>query len=199
MENLKLYHVIKVKKLLQKNKLKGFFKMSYIPSPDKCIELLKITGCSKEVINHCIAVRDVAVKIANKADANIKLVEVGSLLHDIGRSKTHGIRHAVEGVKIAKKLDLDESIIRIIECHIGAGILSKDTKELGLPEKDYLPISLEEKIVCHADNLVNGNKKQPVEKEVEKALIKGLKEYAVRLVSLHKELSDICGIDLNKI
>ena len=199
MENLKLYHVIKVKKLLQKNKLKGFFKMSYIPSPDKCIELLKITGCSKEVINHCIAVRDVAVKIANKADANIKLVEVGSLLHDIGRSKTHGIRHAVEGVKIAKKLDLDESIIRIIECHIGAGILSKDTKELGLPEKDYLPISLEEKIVCHADNLVNGNKRQPVEKEVEKALLKGLKEYAVRLVNLHKELSEICGIDLNKI
>jgi uncharacterized protein (TIGR00295 family) len=173
--------------------------MSYIPAPDKCIEILKIAGCSKEVINHCIAVRDIAVKIAKKADANIKLVEIGSLLHDIGRSKTHGIRHAVEGVKIAKKLNLDKSIIRIIECHIGAGILSKDAKKLGLPKKNYLPISLEEKIVCHADNLVNGNKKQPVEKEVEKALIKGLKEYAVRLVSLHKELSDICGIDLNKI
>lgn len=173
--------------------------MSYIPSPDKCIELLKIAGCSKEVINHCIAVRDIAVKIANKADANIKLVEVGSLLHDIGRSKTHGIRHAVEGVKIAKKLDLDESIIRIIECHIGAGILNKDTKELGLPKKDYLPISLEEKIVCHADNLVNGSKRQPVEKEIEKALLKGLKEYAIRLVNLHKELSEICDIDLNKI
>ena len=173
--------------------------MSCIPSPDKCIEILKIAGCSKEVINHCIAVRDIAVKIAKKADANLQLVEAGSLLHDIGRSKTHGIRHAVEGVKIAKKLGLDKSIIRIIECHIGAGILSEDTKELGLPKKNYLPISLEEKIVCHADNLVNGNKKQPVEKEVEKALIKGLKEYAVRLVSLHKELSDICGIDLNKI
>jgi uncharacterized protein (TIGR00295 family) len=173
--------------------------MSYIPSPDKCIDLLKIAGCSKEVINHCIAVRDIAVKIAKKADVNIELVEAGSLLHDIGRSKTHGIHHAIEGVKIAKKLNLDESIIRIIECHIGAGILSKDAKELGLPVKDYLPVSLEEKIVCHADNLVNGNKRQPVEIEVEKALTRGLKEYAIRLVNLHKELSELCGIDLNKI
>ena len=173
--------------------------MSYIPSPDKCIDLLKIAGCSKEVINHCIAVRDIAVKIAKKADANIELVEAGSLLHDIGRSKIHGLHHAIEGVKIAKKLDLDESIIKIIERHIGAGILSEDTKKLGLPVKDYMPVSLEEKIVCHADNLVNGSKRQPVEIEVEKALTKGLKDYAIRLVNLHKELSEICGIDINKI
>ena len=173
--------------------------MSYIPSPDKCIDLLKIVGCSKEVINHCIAVRDIAVKIAKKANANIELVEAGSLLHDIGRSKTHGIHHAIEGVKIAKKLDLDESIIRIIERHIGAGLLSEDTKKLGLPVKDYMPVSLEEKIVCHADNLVNGSKRQPVEIEVEKALTKGFKDYAIRLVNLHKELSELCGIDLNKI
>ncbi|MCJ7572164.1 MAG: HDIG domain-containing protein [Candidatus Thermoplasmatota archaeon] len=173
--------------------------MSYIPSPDKCIDLLKIAGCSKEVINHCIAVRDMAVKIAKKADANIELVEAGSLLHDIGRSKTHGIHHAIEGVKIVKKLNLDESIIRIIERHIGAGLLSEDAKKLGLPMKDYMPVSLEEKIVCHADNLVNGSKRPPVEIEVEKALTKGHKDYAIRLVNLHKELSEICGIDLNKI
>ena len=164
--------------------------MSYIPSPDKCIDLLKIAGCSKEVINHCIAVRDMAVKIAKKADANIELVEAGSLLHDIGRSKTHGIHHAIEGVKIVKKLNLDESIIRIIERHIGAGLLSEDAKKLGLPMKDYMPVSLEEKIVCHADNLVNGSKRQPVEIEVEKALTKGLKDYAIRLelFCLHTQL-----------
>ena len=173
--------------------------MSYIPSPDKCIDLLKIAGCSKEVINHSIAVRDIAVKIAKKANANIELVEAGSLLHDIGRSKTHDIHHAIEGVKIVKKLNIDLSIIRIIECHIGAGILCKDAKELGLPVKDYIPVSLEEKIVCHADNLVCGSKRQPIEVEIEKALTKGLKEYAIRLVNLHKELSQICGIDLNKI
>lgn len=173
--------------------------MSYIPSPDKCIELLKIVGCSKKVINHCIAVKDIAIKIAKKTDANIELVEAGSLLHDIGRSKTHGIQHAIEGVKIGKKLNLDESILKIIERHIGAGILSNDAKKLGLPFKDYMPESLEEKIVCHADNLVSGSKRQPIEVEIEKALTKGLKEYAIRMVNLHIELSEICGIDLNKI
>jgi uncharacterized protein (TIGR00295 family) len=173
--------------------------MSLIPSPEQCIDLLKKEGCSKEVINHCIAVRDIAVKIAKKADANIKLVEAGALLHDIGRAKTHGIKHAVEGVKIGKKLGLDQRIIDIVERHIGAGLLIEDAKKLGLSVKDYMPISLEEKIVCHADNLVNGSKRQPIDVEVEKALTKGLKDYAIRLVNLHKELSEICGIDLNKI
>ena len=170
-----------------------------IPDYDTCIEMLKSEGCSKAVISHCIAVRDIAVKIAKKTDANIALVEAGALLHDIGRSKTHGIKHAVEGVKIAKKLGLDKSIILIIERHIGAGLSKEEAKKLGLPVKDYIPETIEEKIVCHADNLIDDSKRQPVEVEVQKALGRGLNDYAVKLVKLHKELSEIYGMDLNKI
>jgi len=173
--------------------------MKQIPTPEECIKLLHETGCSKEVIAHCKAVRDIAVKIAEYTDADMKLVEAGALLHDIGRSKTHGIRHGIEGVKIAKKLCLHEEIIKIIERHIGAGLPAEEAKKLGLPEKDILPISLEEKIVCHADNLVDNCKKQKIEYEVERALRDGNPEYAKRLVVLHKELSDLCGFDLNKI
>jgi len=173
--------------------------MDYMPSPDECINLLEKAGCSKEVIKHCKAVRDVAVKLAIKANADVKLVEVGALLHDIGRSKTHGIRHAIEGVKIAKKLGLPENILNIIERHIGAGLSSNEAKKLGLPLKDYIPITLEEKIVCHADNLISDGRRQPIEIEIERALNDGHQEYAVRLVSLHKELSQICGIDVNKV
>ena len=173
--------------------------MTPIPDPKTCIDLLKKEGCSKEVIDHCKAVRDVAVKIAKKADADVKLVEAGALLHDIGRSKTHGIRHVLEGSDIAKKLGLSEKIIRIIETHIGAGIPSDEAKKLGLPEKDFIPETLEEKIICHADNLIEKNKRQDIEREVEKALLKGKEKYATRLVNLHKELSKICGFNLNKI
>jgi len=173
--------------------------MRSIPNPDECIEILKQVGCSEEVIIHCKSVRDIAVKIAKRADADLKVVEAGALLHDIGRSKTHGIKHAVEGVKIAKKLDLPDSIINIIERHIGAGLPADEAKKLGLPAKDYLPLTLEEKIVCHADSLVGDSKKQSIEFEVERALREGNNSYALRLVRLHKELSDICGIDLNKI
>ena len=173
--------------------------MNPIPDPKTCIDLLKQAGCSKEVINHCKAVRDVAVKIAKKTDADINLVEAGALLHDIGRSKTHGIRHVLEGVDIARRLGLSKKIIRIIETHIGAGIPSDEAKKLGLPEKDFIPETLEEKIICHADNLIDKNKRQNIEMEVEKALLKGMNSYATRLVTLHNELSKICGIDLNKL
>lgn len=173
--------------------------MSFIPNPEECINLLENTGCSESVIAHCKAVRDLAVKIADKTDADKKLVEAGALLHDIGRSRTHGIKHAVEGAKIAKKLGLCESIVLIIERHIGAGLSKEEAKKLGLPYKDYIPKSLEEKIVCHADNLTDDGHRQPIETEVEKALEKGLSEYALKLTKLHKELSEICGCDLNKL
>jgi uncharacterized protein (TIGR00295 family) len=173
--------------------------MNSIPSPEECIELLRKSGCSKVVINHCKAVRDVAVKIAEKANADVKLVEASALLHDIGRSKTHGIRHAVEGVKIAKMLGLPEKIVKIIERHIGGGLPAEEAKKLGLPAKDFIPETLEEKIVCHADSLIDNYKKRNIEHEVERALTAGYNEYARRLVVLHKELSDICDIDINKI
>jgi len=173
--------------------------MNDLPSPDECIEILKQVGCSDQVINHCKAVRDIAVKIAKKTNADIKLVKAGALLHDIGRSKTHGIHHAVEGVKIAKKLDFSEELIRIIETHIGAGITAEEAKKLGIPERNYIPTSLEEKIVCLADSLTDDGCKQTVESEVEKALSKGLKEYAIRLVNLYEELSRLCGIDINQL
>lgn len=173
--------------------------MEKIPTPEECIMLLKENGCSEEVIAHCKAVRDIALRIAKKTNANLKLVEAGALLHDIGRSKTHGIKHAVEGVKIAKKLGLPNEIINIIERHIGAGLSAGEAKKLGLPAKDYNPVTLEEKIVCHADNLVDNNEKRPIEYEVERALNEGHTEYAKRLVVLHEELSELCGIDVNKI
>ncbi|MDH7506458.1 MAG: HDIG domain-containing protein [Candidatus Thermoplasmatota archaeon] len=173
--------------------------MEDIPSADRCIEILKQSGCSEKVIRHCMAVRDVALKIAKKANADLKLVEAGALLHDLGRSKTHGIRHAFEGAKIAEKLGLPDIIIKIIERHIGAGIPAEDAKKLGLPEKDYLPITLEEKIVCHADSLVNNDKQQKIERELERVLMEGHKDYAIRLVKLHKELSDIIGMDVNLV
>lgn len=173
--------------------------IDFIPNPDECIEILKINGCSNNVIRHSMAVRDVAVRIAKKANADIVLVEAGSLLHDIGRSKTHNISHGVEGARLAEKLGLSMKLVKIIERHVGAGIHADIAIDLSLPKKNYVPITLEEKIVCHSDNLINGFKMQKIEDEVEKVLSQRKGEYALRLVKLHKELSDICGIDVNNI
>jgi uncharacterized protein (TIGR00295 family) len=75
-----------------------------------------------------------------------------------------------EGAKIAIELGLPLSIVNIIERHVGAGIPFEEAENLGLPPKDYIPITLEEKIVSHADNLIDNDQKHPIEIEVEKAL-----------------------------
>ena len=79
---------------------------------------------------------------ANFDEANEDLIKKGALLHDIGRSKTHGITHAVEGVEIARKYGYTQDVLNIIERHIGAGITEEEAVELGLPKKSYLPQTL---------------------------------------------------------
>ncbi len=90
-----------------------------------------------------------------------ELVQQGGLFHDIGRSRTHGIEHALAGVEIAKRLGFSTGLINIIERHIGAGITAQEAERLGLPKKDYLPLTPEEKIVSYADNLISGTREMP--------------------------------------
>lgn len=170
-----------------------------IPDRAECLKILTEAKCSDEVIQHCKTVSELAVRIGKKANANIKLIEAGSLLHDIGRAKTHGIAHAVEGAKIARQLKLDKRIVLIIERHIGAGIEKEEAGTLGLPEKNYLPKTLEEKIVAHADNLVAGNKKQKLSDAIKGYVKRRRKDIAKRIIKLHGELSRICKVDLDEI
>lgn len=114
-----------------------------------------VAGYAKEI---ALKIKENAVKKGIPADIDIDTVFIGALLHDIGRSKTHGILHAQEGAAIAVENGLDEKFVRIIERHIGAGIPMDEALGLGLPEKDYMPVTIEEKIVAHADNLVSGDK-----------------------------------------
>ena len=118
------------------------------------IEILKKEKTPPNVIDHSVAVCKKAFEIAqNFPQANLELIEKGALLHDIGRSRTHGIRHAIVGVEIAREYGYSEDVLNIIERHIGAGITKEEAKNLGLFEKSYVPQSLEEKIVAHAKKL----------------------------------------------
>lgn len=170
-----------------------------LPSNQECMEILRKSGCSENVISHCQAVKELAMKMAEKTDADKELVNVAALLHDIGRAKTHGIRHAMEGANMARELGLPKSVILIIERHLGAGITKDEAQNLGLPEKDYIPSTLEEKIVAHSDNLIVENEKRPVKEVADRFEELGFREAAEKILGLHRELSDICGIDLDLI
>ena len=121
------------------------------------LKLLKDVGCPEWVIEHSLGVSRKAVEIAgNFDDVDIELVRVGGLLHDVGRSKTNSIEHAVIGASMLRDLGYGDEIVNIVERHIGTGLSEEDARDLGLPIKDYTPKTLEEKIVSHADNLFNG-------------------------------------------
>ena len=171
-----------------------------IPSVEEALNILYESGCSKKVIAHCKAVSKLSVKFAKECEKSglkidIKLVEVGALLHDIGRSKTHDIRHAIIGAQIANSLKLPKSIVAIIECHIGGGVSSNEAKKLGLPVKDYFPTTLEEKIVTYADKLIEGAKVVSVKNTIKNLTRNlGATHPAIdRVIKLHEELSPLIG------
>lgn len=155
------------------------------------IELLEKENTPKNVIDHCKAVYLKAMEIAANFDnVDEELIRKGALLHDIGRSKTHGITHAIEGVEIAKKYGYSQDVLNIIERHIGAGITKEEAVELGLPEKSYVPQTLEEKIVAHADNLISGSDEVDIDFVIRKwkRNIKDSDDNIERLIKLDNEL-----------
>jgi len=163
----------------------------------RAIRILDEAGCPPNVIEHCKTVASLAVEIAERIRANgkevdIRLVEAGALLHDLGRCRTHGISHAVEGFELARELGLDPKIAEIIKRHIGAGISEEEAGEIGLPTHDYFPRSLEEKIVAHADNLVGGTRRITIEERVGRMQKKHIgKEVTRRVEKLAEEIEEI--------
>ena len=164
---------------------------------ERALSILKEL-CPKNVVEHCLAVSDYAYELAlaiknNGYDVDVELVRLGGLLHDIGRSKTHGIDHGVVGAEILRELGFDERLALIAERHIGAGITKEEAIELGLPPKDYLPVTLEEKIVAHADNLIFGTERVEIDdviKKFEKRLDKNHPSIK-RIILLNDEITSL--------
>jgi uncharacterized protein len=171
---------------------------SGLPSREQAIELLHKTKCPPQVIKHCIAVADIAVETARDLacrglKVNIELVEIGALLHDLGRSKNHTVNHALIGAQIAQSMGLPEQVINMIKRHVGAGITTQEAQSLGWPKDIYMPQILEEKIVCYADKLIDHGKKIPIEIEIEKLQKENKKQAAERVRELNEEITTLLG------
>ena len=177
--------------------------MSY-PDYTTCLSLLTNAGVSNGVLKHVKAVHRFSVNIGNRLinqgyGINMPLLKAGAMLHDIGRSKTHGLSHAIVGCEIAEKLGLPGDIILIIQNHIGAGIAREEAMEKGLPPQDYIPSTIEEKIVAAADNLAFGDELQTIQQLEQNMRRQGIDKAAERCIALHKELSKMCGMDLDEL
>jgi len=154
------------------------------------LKVLKDLKCSPYVIEHSKAVLNKALSISAGFDVDLDLIEAGSKVHDVGRSKTNSISHAVVGARILEESGFSPEIVRITERHIGAGITKEEAIALGLPPKDYLPLTLEEKMVAHADNLIHGTEEVNLDFIIKKWQ-KNMGENhpsIQRLLNLHEEL-----------
>ncbi|TRO51318.1 HDIG domain-containing protein [Candidatus Bathyarchaeota archaeon] len=169
-----------------------------LPSREQALQILRENQCSKKVINHCIAVTELALETANILkekgfEIDIELVAMGALLHDIGRSKTHTVHHAVVGAEIAKSAGLPDSVVSIIKRHVGGGIIDSEAEKLGWPKDGYVPTSLEEKIVAYADKLIEKGKRAPIDLTIEKLSEEMKYEAAERVRRLYNEITDLMG------
>ena len=168
-----------------------------LPSREQAIELLHKNKCPKTVIDHCKAVADLSVEIASKLQnknfkVNLQLVEAGALLHDIGRARSHKVDHGLVGAKIVESEGLPKEVANIVKRHVGGGISSEEATRFGWPKDDYMPQTIEEKVVSYADKRIDKNKRVPIDLEI-KRLNVDHKEAAERVRKLHEEITHLLG------
>ena len=163
--------------------------------------ILRSSGCSTGVVRHCRDVAAIAVRLAGVLrsrghEVDVGLVEVGALLHDLGRARTHGLDHGVVGGEMARELGLPEAVVRRIERHIGAGIPADEAAAQGLPAREFVPVSLEERLVAYADKLTDRGAEvvfgvtlgQYVAEHGEGSSV------VARMRGLHEEMSGLLGL-----
>jgi uncharacterized protein (TIGR00295 family) len=171
-----------------------------MPSESECLRLLREEGCRSNIIQHVCMVKMIAVAMAMASGANMRLVTAGALLHHLGRSRTQTTLHSYEGARILRERGLPEELARVVQRHMGAGFTHEEANVLGLPEGDYMPETLEEKIVCHADNLVKGTAGiQTLREALDEMTNRGHPTSAERMRAMHRELSAACSVDVDDL
>jgi uncharacterized protein len=128
-----------------------------LPTLKDARKLLYEVITDPQIQRHSEATRVKAVQIASmittRIQCNIQLIGLGGLLHDIGRAKRHDATHGYVGGQLLLKHHYPNDVRKIVEKHVLGGFTQFEAESLGLPKRDYIPQTWEEKIVCVADKL----------------------------------------------
>ena len=145
------------------------------------------TPLRRRLLKHSEQVRDKALALASGASEklDLPLVADGAMLHDLGIGKCDApgidctgsepyIAHGIIGARMLREygaahgVDL-ERYARICERHTGSGLAADEVRlqKLPLPERDYLPETPEEALICLADKFFSKSgdmSEKPLEK-----------------------------------
>ncbi len=170
------------------------------------------TQLHQVLVGHSRIVTEKSLDIARNLihlKPDIEFIKTAAMLHDIGifmtRAESIGcrgdapyIRHGYLGRKLLDEQGLPPEYGLVCERHTGAGITRKNiiSNRLPLPQRDMVPLSIEEKIICVADKYHSKNPKQADKNTTTRQIIKELKkidqEHAKRF-SIWAEEFNLCN------
>ena len=137
------------------------------------------------VHSECVARKAIEVADAYGMGDRIRrqFVWDAAMLHDIGIGRCdapgihcHGtlpyICHGLAGSELLKEEGVGEDYQRVCERHTGSGLsaLQIEAQGLPLPRRDFLPETLEEKLICYADKFFSKSGDPAREKTLERVL-----------------------------
>jgi uncharacterized protein len=159
---------------------------------------------------HSTKVMEAALKVAEvnpQLQADTAIIRDAALLHDFGIIMTdapeigcHGrypyIAHGYLGREILEKEGFTE-IAPFCERHVGMGISLQDiiSKNLPLPRRDMLPVTIEEKIVCFADKFFSKTAEDLTQPKPLDKIMKSLRKYGEDKIKRFEEMVDLFGVD----
>ncbi len=144
------------------------------------------------LVEHSRIVTKKSLDIAGRLphlNPDLKFIQTAAMLHDIGifltRSESIGcfgkapyVCHGYLGRELLDELGLPPEYGLVSERHTGAGITKENiiSNNLPLPERDMVPLSIEEKIICAADKYHSKNPKFSNRKITTTEIIEELKK-----------------------
>ena len=157
------------------------------------------------LLNHSQLVTEKALAIAinhNEYIPDLNFIEEAAMLHDIGIFKTNApdllcfgeypyICHGYLGSELLMEEGYPDHAL-VCERHTGVGITTEEiiADRLPLPLKDYLPVSVEEQIICFADKFFSKSGDITHEKSLSE-IRKSLEKFGHKSVARFNEWCEI--------
>lgn len=166
------------------------------------------------LLKHSFQVCRKAEMILSRPECHLRLdgdtVAAGALLHDIGIGRCHApdifckgsrpyIEHGFIGAEMLRAYGKEsgmelEKYARICERHTGTGLTAEDIRHqhLPIPERDYLPETPEEKLICLADKFFS--KSGAMEEKSIPQIVRSMGKFGPEPVERWHELCRMFGI-----
>jgi uncharacterized protein len=160
------------------------------------------------LVTHSAAVANKAIDAAKRVSAlnpDCLFIEEAAMLHDIGIFYTNApslgctgnypyVSHGYLGRKLLEDKGLPRHAL-VCERHVGVGLTLDEIQRHGLPlpERDAVPITIEEQIVCYADKFFSKKSNQNGKEQSVKTVLKTIEKYGQDKVARFLSWVDLFG------